>query len=136
MKIIKLLLLILVLTSKFTILNAEVKPTFKQSFSLNGIVDSPADVDLSPDGTKIFFTAFHENVLYQFNLTTAFDISTLETSSEVQLDLNAGSDDIGTFSQGHAFNSDGTKIFAVSSPDSKLNAHTLHSSHQSHCFLR
>ena len=119
-------LLILILTFQLNSAYAErVKPTFKQSFSLNGIVNSPADVNLSPDGTKIFFTAFHEDILYQFNLTTAFDISTLDTSSEVQLDLNAGSDDIGTFSQGHAFNSDGTKIFAVSSPDSKLNAHTL-----------
>ena len=118
-------LLILILTFQLNSAYAErVKPTFKQSFSLNGIVNSPADVDLSPDGTKIFFTAFHENILYQFNLTTAFDISTLDTSSEVQLDLNAGSDDIGTFSQGHAFNSDGTKIFAVSS-NGPLNAHTL-----------
>ena len=118
-------LLILILTFQLNSAYAErVKPTFKQSFSLNGIVNSPADVDLSPDGTKIFFTAFHEDVLYQFNLTTAFDISTLDTSSEVQLDLNAGSDDIGTFSQGHAFNSDGTKIFAVSS-NGPLNAHTL-----------
>ena len=125
MKIIKLFLLIVVLTSKLTILNAEVKPTFKQSFSLNGIVNSPADVDFSPDGTKIFFTSFHEDVLYQFTLTTPFDISTLDTSSEVQLDIGTGDDDIGSFSQGHAFNSDGTKIFAVSSPDSKLNAHTL-----------
>ena len=54
MKIIKLFLLIVVLTSKLTILNAEVKPTFKQSFSLNGIVNSPADVDFSPDGTKLY----------------------------------------------------------------------------------
>jgi len=118
------LLIIFILFFIFSNAQAAVKPTFKQSFSLNGIVNSPADVDLSPDGTKIFFTAFHENVLYQFNLTTAFDISTLDTSSEVQLGLNAGSDDIGTFSQGHAFNSDGTKIFAVSS-NGPLNAHTL-----------
>ena len=118
------LLIIFILFFIFSNAQAEVKPTFKQSFSLNGIVNSPADVDLSPDGTKIFFTAFHEDVLYQFNLTTAFDISTLDTSSEVQLDLTAGSDDIGTFSQGHAFNSDGTKIFAVSS-NGPLNAHTL-----------
>ena len=47
-------MLIVVLTSKLTILNAEVKPTFKQSFSLNGIVNSPADVDFSPDGTKLY----------------------------------------------------------------------------------
>ena len=125
MKLINVLLLFL-LVFQFTNLKAEVvKPTFKQSFSLNGIVNSPADVDFSPDGTKIFFTAFHEDVLYQFTLTTPFDISTLDTSSEVQLNIGTGDDSIASFSQGHAFNSDGTKIFAVSSPDSKLNAHTL-----------
>ena len=118
-------LILFLLAFQFTNLKAEVKPTFKQSFSLNGIVNSPADVDFSPDGTKIFFTSFHEDVLYQFTLTTPFDISTIDTSSEVQLDIGTGDDDIGSFSQGHAFNSDGTKIFAVSSPDSKLNAHTL-----------
>ena len=122
----RLLFILFLIITQFTNLKAEeVKPTFVRSFSLNGTVNSPADVNLSPDGTKIFFTAFHEDILYQFNLTTAFDISTLDTSSEVQLDIGTGDDDIGTFSQGHAFNSDGTKIFAVSSPDSKLNAHTL-----------
>ena len=119
------IIFLFLLVIQSTSLKAEiVKPTFKQSFSLNGVVNSPADVELSSDGTKIFFSAFHENILYQYTLTTPFDISTLDTSSEVQLDLTAGDDDIGSATQGHAFNNDGTKVFAISS-NGTLNAHTL-----------
>ena len=56
MKYIKItnVLILFLLVFQFTNLKAEVKPTFKQSFSLNGIVNSPADVDFSPDGTKLY----------------------------------------------------------------------------------
>ena len=132
MKIIKVLLLIVVLTSKFTILNAEVKPTFVQSFAVTDItgddIGGPADVTLSPDGTKIHFTNFTNEAgfafLRQFTLTTPFDISAIDTSSEVRLNLDAGSDDVGTFVQGHTFNNDGTKVFVIQQ-SGKLNIHTL-----------
>ena len=56
MKLINVLLLFL-LVFQFTNLKADVvKPTFVQSFSLVGEVRDPSDVDLSPDGTKIFFS--------------------------------------------------------------------------------
>ena len=111
---------------------AVVMPVFKQSAAVTDItgdaIGGPADVTFSPDGTKIHFTNFSNNAgfafLRQFTLTTPFDISTMDTSSEVRLDLNAGSDDLGSFIQGHAFNSDGTKVIAISS-NGPLNIHTL-----------
>ena len=57
-------------------------------------------------------------------MTTPFDISTMDTSSEVRLNLNAGSDDVGSFIQGHEFNSDGTKVFVISQ-NGTFNIHTL-----------
>ncbi len=111
---------------------AVVMPVFKQSAAVTDItgdaIGGPADVTFSPDGTKIHFTNFSNKTgfafLRQFTLTTPFDISTMDTSSEVRLDLNAGSDDLGSFIQGHAFNSDGTKVIAISS-NGPLNIHTL-----------
>ena len=126
-------LLILILTFQLNSAYAErVKPTFKQSFAVTDItgdnIGGPADVTLSPDGTKIHFTNFTNEAgfafLRQFTLTTPFDISTIDTSSEVRLNLDGGSDDVGTFVQGHTFNNDGTKVFVIQQ-SGKLNIHTL-----------
>ena len=111
---------------------AVVMPVFKQSASVTDItgddIGGPADVTLSPDGTKIHFTNFTNETgfafIRQFTLTTPFDISTMDTSSEVRLNLNAGSDDVGSFIQGHEFNSDGTKVFVISQ-NGTFNIHTL-----------
>ena len=57
--------------------------------------------DFNGDGTKIHFTNFtntnNKDKLRQFTLSKPFDISTLDTATEVQIDLDAGSDDIGNF---------------------------------------
>ena len=131
-----LIFLILILTFQLNSAYAErVKPTFKQSFAVTDItgdnIGGPADVTLSPDGTKIHFTNFTNedastsyHKLRQFTLTTPFDISTLDTATEVQIDLNAGSDDLGDFVQGHEFNNDGTKVIVIQQ-GGKLNIHTL-----------
>ena len=114
---------------------AVVLPVFKQSTPVPDITDDaiggPGDVTFSADGTKIHFTNFsNENAstsyhkLRQFTLTTPFDISTLDTATEVQIDLNAGSDDTGNFVQGHEFNNDGTKVIVIQQ-GGKLNIHTL-----------
>ena len=127
------LLIILFLFLTLNTAKAEVvSPTFVQSFAVTDItgddIGGPADVTLSPDGTKIHFTNFTNEAgfafLRQFTLTTPFDISTIDTSSEVRLNLDDGSDDVGTFVQGHEFNNDGTKVFVISQ-NGKLNVHTL-----------
>ena len=128
MKLINVLLLFL-LVFQFTNLKAEVvKPTFVQSFSLDGEVRDPSDVDLSPDGTKIFFSEFRLGTtgtpqMRQYTLTTPFDISTLDLSSVVGFDLNGGSDATDG-QQGYSFNNDGTKVFGVDTKR-RMNAHTL-----------
>ena len=114
---------------------AVVLPVFKQSTLVPDLsgdsVGGPGDVTLSPDGTKIHFTNFTNDgnpatldKLRQFTLSKPFDISTLDTATEVQIDLDAGSDDIGNFAQGHEFNNDGTKVFVISQ-NGPLNVHTL-----------
>jgi len=130
MKIIKVLLLIVVLTSKFTILNAEVKPTFNKKFDLTGgVVDHPADVKFSPDGRKVFLLEFSSGndtsdvELIQFTLTTPFDISSIDTSTKVSIIVDAGVDALAG-PEGFAFSNDGKKVFIIDFGD-KMQVNTL-----------
>ena len=119
----------LLMSSFFIMMSAQaeiVKPTFKQKFSLNNIIKGPSEVSLSPDGTKIFFSVYHTDKFEQYTLTVPYDISSLDTNTKIQFSFDAGSDNLNNV-QGHAFNSDGTKFFAVSKTSSatQLNAHSL-----------
>ena len=124
MRIVITLFLLLILNAA----KAEVvSPTFKSSKSLVGVVNDPSDVDFSPDGTKIFISGFSGLNIKQFTVTTPFDITTIDTSSVVTLNLNSGDDAINTHMQGFAFNDDGTKIFAISNAATtkSMSVHTL-----------
>ena len=120
------LLIIFILFLTLNIAKAEVvSPTYVQTVASN--VSMPSGIALSPDGTKIFMTSYANANLTQYSLTTAHDITTLDTSTSVTLNLGAGSDALGTAEnkvQGFSFNNDGTKVFAIDQ-DGKLNAHTL-----------
>ena len=120
------LLIILFLFLTLNSAKAEVvSPTYVQSVASN--VSMPSGISLSPDGTKIFMSSYADANLTQYSLTTAYDISTLDTSTSVTLNLGAGSDALSTDAnkvQGFSFNNDGTKVFAIDQ-DGKLNAHTL-----------
>ena len=120
------LLIILFLFLTLNSAKAEVvSPTYVQSVASN--VSMPSGIALSPDGTKIFMSSYANSNLTQYSLTTANDISTLDTSTSVTLNLGAGSDALSTDAnkvQGFSFNNDGTKVFAIDQ-DGKLNAHTL-----------
>ena len=130
MKYIKItnVLILFLLVFQFTNLKAEVvSPTFKSSKSLVGVVNDPSDVDFSPDGTKIFISGFSGLNIKQFTVTTPFDITTIDTSSVVTLNLNSGDDNISTHMQGFAFNDDGTKIYSIANINSSkgMSIHTL-----------
>ena len=119
------LLIIFILFLTLNTAKAEVvSPTYVQTVASN--VTMPSGIILSPDGTKIFMSSYDgDEKIYQFNLTTPFDISTLDTSSEVSLNLNDGSDDLmDTYIQGIVFNNDGTKIFAIDQTG-LMNVHSL-----------
>ena len=119
------LLIILFLFLTLNAAKAEVvSPTYVQTVASN--VTMPSGIILSPDGTKIFMSSYDgDEKIYQFNLTTPFDISTIDTSSEVSLNLNDGSDDLmDTYIQGIVFNNDGTKIFAIDQVGN-MNVHSL-----------
>ena len=127
MKLINVLILFL-LVFQFTNLKAEVvKPVYLQSVASD--ITMPSGIELSPDGTKVFMTSYATSALArQYTLSTPFNISSLDASSVVNLNLNDGGDDnLSTAQymiQGLTFNNDGSKIFAIDQ-DGKLNVHTL-----------
>ena len=102
-----------------------VKPKYIREASAENATE-PIGVELSPDGTKVFFARFAAGQnLYQYTLDTPFNISTLDASSEVILDLSAGSDDLGDGKlEGLTFNGDGTKVYAIDF-QGRMNVHSL-----------
>ena len=121
------LLIILFLLLNLTVSKAaDVLPTYVRSATAIDGGGQPIGVELNPDGTKVFFARFASGAsLYQYTLTTPFDISTIDTSTEVTLNLNAGSDDLdSTDVEGFTFNGDGTKVYAIDYKGN-MNVHTL-----------
>ena len=102
-----------------------VKPKYVRGASAVNATE-PIGVEFSPDGTKVFFARFASGQsLYQYTLDTPFDISTIDASSEVTLNLKAGSDDLDDGKvEGLTFNGDGTKVYAIDFAG-KMNVHSL-----------
>ena len=104
---------------------SEVTKTYVQTASSENATQ-PAGIEFNPDGTKVFLAKFGAGRnLYQYTLDTPFDISTIDSETEVVLDLGAGDDDIGNGTvENLTFNSDGTKIYAIGFGGG-MNVHTL-----------
>ena len=103
-----------------------VKPTFVRSAST--VMDVPVGVTLSPDGTKIHFAQYKNGSknLYQYDLSIPFNVSSIDTSSEVTLNVNDGGDDdvAGGDLEDLTFNGDGTKVYAIGF-NGQMTVHSL-----------
>ena len=83
--------------------------------AVSGFVDSkqvtqrrPMGVDFNSNGTKMFVVGTVENKIFEFDLTTGFDVSTATKNSNECDFAGIGSDVVDI-----EFNSDGTKLFLV-----------------------
>ena len=79
--------------------------SYAQNFSVSNEVFSPQEVVFNHDGTKMFIVGLSGDAVYQYNLTTGFDISTATYAQNISVDEANPS--------GLAFNNDGTKLFVV-----------------------
>ena len=79
--------------------------TYAQNFSVSNEDTSPQEVVFNHDGTKMFIVGLSSDAVYQYNLTTGFDISTATYAQNISVDDANPS--------GLAFNNDGTKLFVV-----------------------
>ena len=105
---------------------SKILPTFVQKVDRYIDLGATNGIALNPDGTKIFIGQFNNDntFIFEYELDTAFDISSKNAGTEETLDLNAGADDINKQFEDFTFNNDGTKIFAIDD-DGGMNIHTL-----------
>jgi len=77
--------------------------TFANSFSVDNEDVQPRSVFLNPDGTKMYVLGSEFNLVYEYDLTTAFDVTTADFLQ------STGAGD--ATPNGLFFNSDGTKMY-------------------------
>ena len=78
------------------------------SYDFSAQFDAPNAISLNGDGTKLFAIGANTRLMYQYSLSTAFDISTISYDSVSFALENSGGDPAGM-----TFNSDGTKMYVV-----------------------
>ncbi|MDA7489709.1 autotransporter domain-containing protein, partial [Candidatus Pelagibacter ubique] len=98
----------LVLFSLFFSSLALAEPVFIDKFSIISDETSPTGITFKPDGTKMFITGINMRKILQYNLTTAFDVTsaTLEKETPQIQQQQYKPQDV-------KFNSDGTVIFIL-----------------------
>ena len=80
-------------------------PLFVQNFSVSGQDTAPKGITFNNDGTKMYVTGTTNNKIFQYTLTSAFDVSTATFSGLFNFNGNSYS---------VKFNKDGTKMFTIS----------------------
>lgn len=70
-----------------------------------------ADVKLSSDGSKVFVMSNNTDTIYQYNLSTNYDVSSATVTGSTVKSFSVGSQ--ATFPRGFEFNPDGTKLYVV-----------------------
>jgi sugar lactone lactonase YvrE len=78
-----------------------------KSFSFSTQDGNPNSITWNNDGTKLYLGGLDSNRVYEYDLSTAFDLSTASYNS-VNLDLTGA---IGGSADGLQFNNDGSKLF-------------------------
>ena len=78
------------------------------SFSVNGQEGTALGLSFSVDGTKMYVVGFDNNTVYQYNLSTGFDLSTASYSS---VSFSVGGQD--TLPIDVTFNFSGTKMYIL-----------------------
>jgi len=92
-----------------------------KSFSVTGQANAaPRDMKFNNDGTKLFVSDTQNGRIYQYSLSTAYDISTASYDS---ISLFVSSQDAQV--QGFVFKPDGTKLFVVTNSNDNMYQYSL-----------
>ena len=93
--------------------------SFTDSFSVSSQDTSPQDVAFSADGSKMFVIGIANDKVYEYVLTTSFDVSTASFDNDFSV---ASQETVGT---GLAFNNASSKMFVVGHSSGSVNEYTL-----------
>ena len=91
------------------------------SVSVSGQSSSPVGVAFSPDGTKMYIVGNSSQTVYQYTLSTAWNVSTASYASLSKSVSGQSSHPIGV-----AFSSDGTKMYIVDYNSQTVYQYTMH----------
>ena len=94
------------------------------TFSVSGQDTEPEGMAFSNDGAKMFVVGNFGNAIYEYTLTTPFDLSTASHAGPEEKFSVAGQDENPS---GMAFSNDGAKMFVVGNADNDINEYTLSS---------
>ena len=87
-----------------------------KSFSVTSQESTPEGIDFTPDGTKMFIIGEQYNDVFQYNLSTAWDVS---TASYANTSFDLGSRQ--ALSSAVIFNPNGTKMFTAGRSADNIN---------------
>ena len=93
------------------------------SFSVATEDITPMDITFNSDGTKLYMVGYDSGKVFQYSLSTAYDISTASYDSK-ELNLN-GQDSL---PRGLSFSNDGTKLFMVGQANDNVHQYSTVSS--------
>ena len=93
--------------------------SYSQNFSVSSQDTIPTGIAFNTDGTKMFITGDTGNAVYEYTLSTGFDVSTASYSQNFSI---AGEE---TSPYGIVFNTNGTKMFIVGTNKRSVNEYTI-----------
>jgi len=91
-----------------------------KSFSVASQDASPSDITFNNAGTKMYVVGLANDSVYQYTLSTAFDVA---TASYASVSFSVASQE--TIPHGIVFNNDGTKMYVVGSQNNVVSQYTL-----------
>ena len=89
------------------------------SFSVSAQDSAPHDLYIKPDGTKFYITGTTGNAIFEYNMSTAWDLSTSSYSQS----FSVGAQE--TSASGIFFKSDGTKMYVTGPSGDDVNEYNL-----------
>ena len=90
------------------------------SVSISGQSSDPIEVAFSSDGTKMYIMDYSNKVVYQYTLSTAWNVSTAVYAS---LSVSISGQSSGAY--GLAFSPDGTKMYVLDNSSETVYQYTL-----------
>ena len=93
--------------------------SFVDSFSVASQDGNPNGLAFNDDGTKMYITGRSSDAIFQYALSTAFDVSTASYTQNFSVSSQAGNP------SGLAFNANGTKMFIVDFDGDDVNEYAL-----------
>lgn len=94
------------------------------SFNVSGQDAAPTEIAFNKEGTKMFVLGDNTHFVYQYSLSTAWDL-TAAVYDNKSIDVEDGSIDPGFVVRSLAFKSDGTGMFVLISGPNRIYQYTL-----------